>query len=60
MKENLESKTETGNGRIPLTDLPNIQCPIKKRFCEVRGNYYKCYFKDYNNCKTYNKFGKLK
>lgn len=53
MKDNLENKTEIGNAEIPFKDLGLITCPIKKSYCEVRGNYYKCYFKHHDTCGIY-------
>ena len=56
MSKKLEDK---GAGEITFKDLGLVVCPIKKKFCEVRGNYFRCYdvtTTNYETCKTYMEF----
>lgn len=51
MKENLENRTKKGNSRIPIRNKDLVTCDIK--YCELKGQFYKCYFEDHKTCEIY-------
>jgi len=46
-------KCENGLERVIHGKENEVICSVPKRWCEIRGNYWRCYLEGYSKCQIY-------